>query len=106
MGLIDNLRFAIQRSRDSAGACAHTGVIRDVEPSSDVCDRCVELGDTWVHLRSCMSCGAVGCCNSSKNKHASAHAARVRHPIARSLEPGEDWMWCFVDQTIVERPSV
>jgi len=102
--MFDNLRFAVQRSRGRTTVCAHVDAIRDaVVPASDVCEPCVAVGDTWVHLRSCMTCGAVGCCNSSKNKHASRHATEMQHPIARSIEPGEDWMWCFVDDVIVSR---
>jgi uncharacterized UBP type Zn finger protein len=100
--MLDNLRFAIQRSRGTTTACAHLdAIVDDVVPASHVCEACVAAGDTWVHLRSCMTCGTVGCCNSSKNKHAARHASEVDHPIARSIEPGEDWMWCFVDDVIV-----
>jgi uncharacterized UBP type Zn finger protein len=67
--------------------------------------QCIALGDTWVHLRMCMTCGQVGCCDSSKNKHAHKHANEVGHPIARSVEPEEDWMWCFVDETLMETPN-
>jgi hypothetical protein len=81
--------------------CAHVDQIRDVEPTSEGCEQCIALGDTWVHLRACMICGQVGCCDSSKNRHASRHARDVAHPIARSLEPGEHWMYCFVDQQMV-----
>jgi uncharacterized UBP type Zn finger protein len=77
-------------------------MVEDVSPSSTRgCEDCLALGDGWVHLRMCMTCGKVGCCDSSKNKHASAHARRDDHPIARSLEPGEVWMWCFIDEVMV-----
>ena len=105
MGVIDGLRFAIQRSRGSTGRCAHTEMIRDVEPSGDACEACLQLGDRWVHLRACVTCGLVGCCNSSKNRHAGRHSSSAGHPIARSIEPGEDWLWCFVDATTVEAPA-
>ena len=105
MGVIDGLRFAIQRSRGRTGRCAHTEMIRDVEPSGDSCEACLQLGDRWVHLRACVTCGLVGCCNSSKNKHAGRHSSSAGHPIARSIEPGEDWLWCFVDATTVEAPA-
>ena len=59
------------------------------------------MGDTWVHLRECLSCGHVGCCDS-KNKHATKHFHRAGHPIVRSFEPGEDWGWCYVDQLMLE----
>jgi uncharacterized UBP type Zn finger protein len=61
------------------------------------------MGDTWVHLRMCVVCGNVACCDSSKNKHASAHGAGTRHPVMRSIEPGERWLWCFMDAATMER---
>lgn len=105
MGVIDRVRFAIQRSRGTTGRCAHAEMITDVEPSGDSCEACLRLGDAWVHLRACMTCGLVGCCDSSKNKHAGTHASSAAHPIARSIEPGEDWLWCYVDQSMVEAPG-
>src|SRR5258708_1991086 len=66
-------------------------------PHTKGCEECLKMGDTWVHLRLCMECGHVGCCDSSKNKHATKHFHRTKHPIMRSLEPGENWGWCFVD---------
>lgn len=70
-----------------------------VSPSSTVgCSECLETGDRWLHLRLCMSCGAVGCCDSSPNRHASKHAASAAHPVAASFEPQEDWLWCYVDE--------
>jgi uncharacterized UBP type Zn finger protein len=105
MSLLDNLRFAIQRRRGpgtKATRCGHLDQIRDVTRGSDGCEQCLALGDSWVHLRICMTCGQVGCCDSSKNKHAHRHADQIGHPIARSAEPGEDWMWCFIDSTMVQ----
>jgi uncharacterized UBP type Zn finger protein len=61
------------------------------------CEECLKIGSSWVHLRICLSCGKVGCCDSSPNRHASAHARESEHPIIRSMEPGEDWSYCFVD---------
>jgi len=81
--------------------CTHLGEIKDVAPSSRACEQCVAMGSTWVHLRMCLSCGQVGCCDSSPNRHASAHFAEVGHPIMRSVEPGETWRWCFVDEEVV-----
>ena len=78
-------------------ACTHIDQIRDVSPEANGCVDCLAIGDGWVHLRLCMSCGHVGCCDSSKNKHASAHARAKAHPIVESYEPGEDWFWCYVD---------
>ena len=66
-----------------------------------VCETCVSIGEReWVHLRMCLTCGLVGCCDSSPNRHASRHAREDRHPIARSAEPGEDWSWCYVDEVM------
>ena len=87
-------------------SCPHVSEIRDVEPDSpEGCPECLAAGDTWVHLRMCMSCGHVGCCDSSRNKHASKHAASVGHPILCSIEPGENWMWCTVDGRMVGPPA-
>jgi CPA2 family monovalent cation:H+ antiporter-2 len=73
-----------------------------VTPSSTGCQQCLELGDSWVHLRMCMTDGLVLCCDSSKNKHASKHAGEVGHPIVRSAEQGESWCWCYVDSVMFE----
>jgi uncharacterized UBP type Zn finger protein len=62
------------------------------------CEECLASGGRWVHLRMCMTCGKIGCCDSSPNRHTSRHAAEAQHPIARSAEPGEDWSWCYVDE--------
>ena len=76
--------------------CSHA---RDLAKLPDIdvvgCESCLEMGDTWVNLRRCMSCGRVGCCDSSKNKHASAHAKSQGHPVVRSAQPGESWWYCF-----------
>jgi uncharacterized UBP type Zn finger protein len=82
-------------------ACTHLSAIRDVKPHSRGCEDCLKIGDTWVHLRLCLTCGHVGCCDSSKNKHASKHWAAVGHPIVRSFERGEDWRWCYPDEEFV-----
>ena len=79
-------------------ACTHQEQTKVVTPEADVCLECVAQGDTWVHLRVCMTCGHVGCCDSSKNKHASAHFGKVEHPIIKSLEKGETWSYCYVDK--------
>jgi hypothetical protein len=78
--------------------CTHVGQIRDVTPEANGCVECLALGDEWVHLRLCMTCGHVGCCDSSTGKHATAHARATDHPIVESYEPGEDWIWCYVDE--------
>ncbi len=82
--------------------CSHLDQIQDVTPSGNGCKECLETGDTWVHLRLCLTCGHVGCCDSSKNKHATRHFHATSHPIIASFEPGEDWGWCYVDQVVLE----
>jgi uncharacterized UBP type Zn finger protein len=78
--------------------CSHAEHIRNVTPSGAGCHECVLVRDTWLQLRMCMECGHVGCCDSSKNKHAVRHFQTTLHPIARSIEAGEEWAWCYVDQ--------
>ena len=81
-----------------ADTCTHLDQAEEVTPSSDGCEDCLRTGDRWVHLRVCMTCGHVGCCDSSPNRHAAAHFRGTRHPVMRSLEPGDDWGWCYVDE--------
>ena len=80
--------------------CTHLDTITVTELPAEVagCEDCLETGGSWMHLRICLVCGHVGCCDSSPHRHASAHAASSGHAIIRSLEPGEDWSWCFVDE--------
>ena len=85
--------------------CTHIDEIADVTPSSDGCEDCLRVGDRWVHLRMCMTCGHIGCCDSSPNRHATAHWKETDHPIVRSYEPGEDWWWCYTDQVIPDLPE-
>ena len=80
------------------GACPHLEQIEFSTTKKHGCEECLKMGDSWVHLRLCMNCGHVGCCDSSKNKHATKHFHRTKHPIMRSLEPGENWGWCFIDE--------
>jgi hypothetical protein len=84
--------------RDGGGACSHLGDIRDVYPSAMGCEDCLRTGDRWVHLRVCMICGHMGCCDSSPNRHATKHYETTSHPIMRSMERDESWGWCFVDE--------
>ena len=77
--------------------CTHLDEIRFTSTDKHVCEECVKTGDRWVHLRLCLECGHVGCCDSSKNKHATKHFHRTKHPLIRSIEPEEAWVWCFVD---------
>lgn len=78
--------------------CDHLDQSRDVQPSSESCEDCVQSGDGWVHLRMCLVCGYVGCCDSSKNRHARAHWEGQGHPLIVSAEPGETWRWCYIDE--------
>ena len=82
--------------------CTHLDQIHEVTPSADGCEDCLKIGDTWVHLRICMSCGHVGCCDSSKNKHATKHFRATNHPIIKSFQPGEEWGWCYVDEVMFD----
>jgi uncharacterized UBP type Zn finger protein len=81
-----------------ATKCRHLNQIRITEPSEHVCEECVKMGDSWVHLRMCLECGKVACCDSSKNKHATKHFHSSKHPLMRSIEPSERWIWCYVDE--------
>lgn len=88
--------------------CTHLGAIQITElpPAVEGCEDCLAAGTPWLHLRICLHCGHVGCCDSSPQRHASAHARASEHPIIRSLEPGEDWSWCFVDEVGMLIPEV
>jgi uncharacterized UBP type Zn finger protein len=81
-------------------ACHHLDAIKVTQTHAHACEECVKMGDTWLHLRLCLDCGHVGCCDSSKNKHATKHFHRTRHPLIRSIEPGERWIWCYVDEVV------
>ena len=87
--------------------CGHVDQISVTELPVPIagCEDCLAMGSRWVHLRMCMSCGKIGCCDSSPNRHASGHAQEAGHPIARSAEPGEDWSWCYVDEVMFVLPS-
>ena len=82
--------------------CTHLNEIKDVTPRTpNGCEECLKLGMTWVHLRLCLECGHVGCCDSSIGKHATKHFHETQHAIIRSFEPGEDWRWCYIDEEFV-----
>jgi len=82
--------------------CTHLDQSRTSStPRTDGCEECLRTGDNWVHLRLCLTCGKVGCCDDSKNKHATAHFHSTRHPIIESLEPGENWRWCYLDEILL-----
>ena len=86
----------------SQAECTHTDEITDIAARTpNGCEECLAQGDTWVHLRLCLTCGHVGCCDSSKNKHATKHFQQQDHPIIQSFEPGEDWMYCYKDDALL-----
>jgi uncharacterized UBP type Zn finger protein len=82
--------------------CTHLGWIKEVAPSGNGCVECLQTGGVWVHLRMCMTCGHIGCCDNSPGRHATKHYKATGHPIIRSFEPGEDWFWCYPDQLMFE----
>jgi hypothetical protein len=82
--------------------CKHLSAIRDVVPSALGCEECLKLGDPWLHLRICRSCGHVGCCDQSPNRHATKHFHATRHPIIEAYDPPEGWGWCYVDEVMFD----
>lgn len=85
-------------------SCTHLDQIHDVKPHTRGCEECLKTGQQWVHLRMCLSCGHVGCCDSSIGKHATKHFHHSKHAIARSIEPGESWAWCYIDEALLDLP--
>jgi uncharacterized UBP type Zn finger protein len=88
--------------------CSHLDTIELTELPEEVagCEDCLAAGGVWLHLRICLGCGHVGCCDDSPNRHARKHAEADHHPIMRSIEPGETWCWCFVDDVGMRIPQV
>lgn len=83
--------------------CSHLDHIRTVVPNTpDGCEECLKTGSDWVHLRQCLECGHIGCCDSSPNTHATKHFQATKHPIIQSFQPGETWKWCYVDELMWE----
>jgi uncharacterized UBP type Zn finger protein len=82
--------------------CLHIAEVKDFNRKARVCEDCIKTGDTWVHLRICRICGHVGCCDNSKNKHATKHFHETQHAIIQSYEPGENWAYCYVDKIYFE----
>ncbi len=78
--------------------CSHQDQINEVTPSAEGCEDCLKSGGEWVHLRTCLICGHVGCCDSSVNQHARRHFNETSHPLIVSAEPGENWRWCYIDE--------
>jgi uncharacterized UBP type Zn finger protein len=92
----------------SAASCSHLDsvVVTELPEAVAGCEDCLRAGGVWLHLRICLECGHVGCCDSSPGQHASRHAAAEGHPLIRSLEPGEEWSWCFIDDLAMLIPTV
>ena len=82
--------------------CKHLQSAHDSKPKTTGCEECLKMGDNWVHLRLCLSCGHVGCCDSSKNKHATKHYHSTHHPVIRPFESGEAWRYCYADELFDE----
>jgi uncharacterized UBP type Zn finger protein len=83
--------------------CAHAATVKSPPPRTpEGCEECLRIGDEWVHLRLCLECGHVGCCDSSKNTHATKHFHATKHPVIASFQPGENWKWCYVDEAMWE----
>ena len=82
--------------------CTHLNAVMTSTPTPSGCEECLAMGDTWVHLRLCRTCGHVGCCDESKNRHATKHFRSTKHPVVTSLEAGEDWSWCYIDELVLE----
>jgi uncharacterized UBP type Zn finger protein len=82
--------------------CEHLGQVTEATPRGSGCEECLKTGDGWVHLRLCETCGHVGCCDSSPNRHATKHFRATRHPVIKSFEPGEEWGYCYVDDAFFE----
>jgi uncharacterized UBP type Zn finger protein len=95
---VATMRERISRLTGSRAGCTHLDQAHDVQPRTTGCEECLAAGMRWVHLRLCLSCGHVGCCNQSEGKHAFGHFEETGHPIIRSHEPGEVWGWCWVDE--------
>ena len=82
--------------------CTHADAIRDVTPSALGCEECLKIASPWVHLRLCRTCGHVGCCDDSPNRHATKHFHNTRHPIIEGYDPPEGWGWCYVDEIVFD----
>jgi uncharacterized UBP type Zn finger protein len=84
-----------------ASSCDHLKDLEAVTPHTQGCEDCLKIGAAWVHLRLCLSCGHVGCCDSSPNRHATAHFHSTHHPVVQSFQPDEDWMYCYEDDIVM-----
>jgi uncharacterized UBP type Zn finger protein len=97
-GFGERVRGLVSRLTDDGSGCSHLDQAHMVEPLSEGCQECLRQDMEWVHLRLCLACGYVGCCNASEGRHAYAHFEETGHPIMRSHEPGEIWSWCWIDE--------
>ena len=95
--IADRILNGIEQGKIITKSCQHFLNIQNVSPSADGCEDCLKIGDEWVHLRLCLTCGYVGCCDSSKNKHATGHHRKSGHAVIASYEEDETWLWCYVD---------
>src|SRR5688572_16753614 len=95
--------MSVDTTVDLSAPCAHTGEakIHSVKRPGSGCEDCLKMGGSWVHLRECLTCGHVGCCDNSPNRHATAHFHATKHPIITSVERGENWCWCYVDERVL-----
>jgi uncharacterized UBP type Zn finger protein len=98
--IMTSYRVAFDAGRPESRTCTHLeeATPGNPAPATDGCAECLKSGTAWLHLRACLTCGHVGCCDSSRGKHAAAHAGKSGHPLARSLEKDEDWAWCYQDE--------
>jgi uncharacterized UBP type Zn finger protein len=85
--------------------CQHLNGLDPLPARTQGCEECLKIGASWVHLRLCLACGHVGCCDSSPNRHATRHFQQTTHPVIASFEPGELWAWCYIDQTELGVPK-
>lgn len=99
--LLDRIRSVRGNNTLPDQGCQHKDQIREVTPSAEGCEDCLKTGDPWVHLRMCLTCGYVGCCDNSPNRHATKHYRATEHPLITSFEPGEDWIWCYEDKALI-----
>ena len=95
-------KMSLKKEEAMARQCTHLEQSKASQPGTSGCEECLKSGDSWVHLRICETCGHVGCCDSSKNKHATRHFNETNHPVIQSLEPGDDWRYCYIDEQMVE----
>lgn len=101
LSLLDRIRNVRENDTLPDQGCQHRDQIREVSPSAEGCEDCLKTGDPWVHLRMCLTCGYVGCCDNSPNRHATKHYRATGHPLITSFEPGEDWIWCYLDKALI-----